>query len=145
VDKKIRPAEQKAKGSMLFRGTETVLLVEDDEMVRDLARQVLETYGYRVLAAGGGREALKLCQSHRGDIHLLLTDVVMPDMSGRDLAERLREKCPRLKVLYMSGYTDDIIAHHGVLEPNMEFLEKPFTPEALARKVREVLGYPLRV
>ena len=120
-------------------GTETVLLVEDEEVVRRLAREILSGNGYRVLEAGNGREALLLSEAHRGEIHLLLTDVVMPKMSGRELTGRIRPLRPGLRILYMSGYTDDAILRHGVLEDGIPFLQKPFTPEGLARKVREVL------
>ncbi|HEX5706087.1 MAG TPA: response regulator [Pyrinomonadaceae bacterium] len=121
------------------RRTETILLVEDEESVRTLLLETLEAEGYTVLAASGGREALRVCAGHAGPIHLLLTDVVMPEMSGRQLVERLNEKCAGAKVLYMSGYTDNAIVRHGVLEPGVSFLQKPFTPAAVIRKVREVL------
>ena len=120
-------------------GTETVLLAEDEEVVRRLAREILSGNGYKVLEAGNGREALLLSEAHRGEIHLLLTDVVMPKMSGRELCERIRLLRPGIRILYMSGYTDDAILRDGVLEDGIPFLQKPFTPEALARKVREVL------
>ncbi len=121
------------------RGTETVLLVEDQEMVRDMVREALEMSGYAVLAASGGADALALAAGHRGPIHLLVTDVVMPGMSGRELAERLSTVRPTLRVLFMSGYTDDAISRHGILEEGVTFLQKPFTPDALSRKVRELL------
>jgi hypothetical protein len=121
-------------------GTETILLVEDEEMVRDIASQALEENGYRVLAAQDTIHAQSLCQEHKGRIHLMLTDVVMPQMSGRALAERVATIRPEMRVLYMSGYTDDHIVHHGVLEEGMNFIEKPFTADQLARKVREVLN-----
>jgi signal transduction histidine kinase/ActR/RegA family two-component response regulator len=120
-------------------GTETVLLVEDEEMVRKLTREILQDSGYRVLEATNGEEALRLCQQRDDTIHLLLTDVVMPLMSGRESAERIASTCPAIKVLYMSGYTDDAIVHHGVLEPGTQLLEKPFTADILTRRVREVL------
>ena len=120
-------------------GTETVLLAEDEEVVRRLAREILSGNGYKVLEAGNGREALLLSEAHRGEIHLLLTDVVMPKMSGRELGERIRLQRPDLRILYMSGYTDDAILRQGVLEDGIPFLQKPFTAEGLARKVREVL------
>jgi CheY-like chemotaxis protein len=123
-----------------LRGSETVLLVEDEEAVRTLVHEVLERNGYTVLAARHGGEALLVCERHGGPIHLMVTDVVMPEMSGRELAERLASLRPAMKVLYVSGYTDDAIVHHGVLDPGTPFLEKPFSPDALARKVREVLG-----
>jgi len=122
-----------------LRGSETVLMVEDEEAVRRLIRKVLETRGYVVIAAEGGAEALRLANAHDGVIHLLVTDVVMPGMSGRDLAQYLGSVRPETKVLYLSGYTDDAIIQHGVLEPGIAFLQKPFTPQGLARKVRQVL------
>ncbi len=121
------------------RGTETVLLAEDAAAVRAVARQVLERQGYTVLEAPDGELALHLAQRHSGPIHLLLTDVVMPGMSGRQLADRLAPARPDMKVLYASGYTDDSVVRHGVLEEGMPYLQKPFTPESLARKVRDVL------
>ncbi len=121
-------------------GSETILLVEDAELVRKLARQVLEGAGYRVLEAANAQAAIDLCERINGDkIDLLLTDVVMPGMSGNDMSRILLAKQPGMPVLYMSGYTDDAIVQHGVLEPGINFLQKPFTPGALAMKVREVL------
>ena len=121
------------------RGSETILLVEDEDVVRGLARKILEQAGYDVLDARGGDEAIRLCHELPGPIHLLLTDVVMPESSGREIAECLAKLRPSTRVLYMSGYTDDAIVHHGVLDSDVEFIQKPFTPLALARKVREVL------
>lgn len=120
-------------------GDETVLLVEDDQQVRTLARTVLTRNGYVVIEASDAEEAFRVAAQHAGPLHLLLTDVVMPGMSGRLLAQRLSEQYPDLNVLYMSGYTDDAIVHHGVLAPGVAFLQKPFTPATLARAVREVL------
>jgi PAS domain S-box-containing protein len=120
-------------------GSETILLVEDEVEVRDLARDILVAQGYTVLEAADGEAALRLAREHRGPIHLLLTDVVMPQLGGRDLAARLAGTRREARVLYMSGYTDDAILHQGVLDTATAFLEKPFTPAALARKVREVL------
>lgn len=121
-------------------GSETILLVEDAALVRTLARQVLETAGYCVLEAESAEAALKVCESINGTrIDLLLTDVVMPGMSGNDMSKILLAKQPDMPVLYMSGYTDDAIVQHGVLEPGINFLQKPFSPGALAMKVREVL------
>ncbi|MDI6763735.1 MAG: PAS domain S-box protein [Thermodesulfobacteriota bacterium] len=121
------------------RGNETILVVEDEETVRKLAVRSLKSLGYRVLDAPEGGMALLLCEEFKGRIHLILTDVVMPGMSGRKLAERLKQIHPEMKVLYMSGYTDNAILHHGILEPGINFMQKPFTLENLARKVREVL------
>ncbi len=120
--------------------SETILLVEDEAGVRALARRVLESRGYTVLEAGRGEEALQVSETHTGPIHLLLTDVIMPGMSGRALADRLAPMHPGMKVLFMSGYTDNAVVHHGVLESGIAFVQKPFTPEALLRKVREILG-----
>jgi PAS domain S-box-containing protein len=121
------------------RGTETILLAEDEAPVRGLAREVLQMLGYTVLEAASGEEALERCQQHAGPMHLLVTDVVMPGMSGPELAARLAPMSSALKVLYLTGYTDDAIVQHGVLEPGTLLLHKPFTPDALAHRVREVL------
>jgi CheY-like chemotaxis protein len=121
------------------RGTETVLLVEDDEAVRALSRHVLERCGYTVLAADNGEAALQAAKSHAGPIHVVVTDVVMPGMGGREAAGKLAEFRPGVRVLYLSGYTDDAVVRHGVLESEVQFLQKPFAPAALAQKVREVL------
>jgi PAS domain S-box-containing protein len=121
------------------RGTETILLVEDEETVRDLAREILVQSGYTVIGARHGGEALLIGDQHAGPIHVLVTDVVMPELGGRELANRLAARRPGLKVVYMSGYTDERLAHHGVLEPGTVFLRKPLTPDTLARKVREIL------
>jgi len=123
----------------LPRGLETVLLVEDEESLRDLNEEVLTGLGYTVLSAAHGAEALELAQ-HEPHIHVLLTDVVMPGMSGRELGEKLKIMRPEVKVLYMSGYTDNVIIHHGILKPGVSFLQKPFTQDTLARKMREVLS-----
>ncbi|MGE5325419.1 MAG: PAS domain S-box protein [Deltaproteobacteria bacterium] len=121
------------------QGNETVLLVEDEPALRSMVRNVLKSNGYQVLEARHGEDALVVCEMHRGPIHLLLTDVVMPGMGGRALAEHLVSLYPGMKILYMSGYTDDAIVHHGVLGSGMAFLQKPFTTESVVRKVREVL------
>jgi two-component system cell cycle sensor histidine kinase/response regulator CckA len=121
-------------------GSETVLLVEDEASVRDLAHRILSQQGYKVLEAANGEEALRVFQEHMGEkIHLLLTDVVMPLMGGKELAERLKILSPDIKVLYTSGYTDDAIVHQGVLNPGTHFLQKPSSPKTLSHKVREVL------
>ena len=121
------------------RGSETVMLVEDDERVRNLVRMMLENKGYRVLAAAGADEAERLCAERRDGVDLLLTDVVMPEVNGRALAERLAGLCPSMRVLFMSGYSDEAVYRHGEISPNASFIEKPFTDRTLARKVREVL------
>jgi PAS domain S-box-containing protein len=121
------------------RGTETILLVEDDEAVRELTEVILETQGYKVICADGPIRAEEISAKRSREIDLVLTDVIMPEMSGRELVRKLSEVNPKLKVLYMSGYTDNVIAQGGVLEAGLAFLQKPFTPRALARKVREVL------
>jgi signal transduction histidine kinase len=120
--------------------TETVLLVEDEEVVRSLLLEVLQHEGYNVMPASSGAEALEVCASYKGPIHLLITDVVMPGMSGKQLVMQLVGKCRDMKVLYMSGYTDDAIVNHGVLDPGVAFLQKPFTPGGVLTKVREVLN-----
>jgi CheY-like chemotaxis protein len=120
-------------------GQETLLIVEDDEAVRALTRAVLRGRSYEVIEAVDADEALRLVAQNPKPIALLVTDVVMPGMSGRELASRLTTLRPELKVLYVSGYTDDAVVRHGLLEAEISFLQKPFTPDALARKVREVL------
>jgi PAS domain S-box-containing protein len=120
-------------------GSETILLAEDEPAVRSLAQRVLEAHGYVVIAASGAEEALSLSRQYQGRIHLLLTDVIMPGLSGPQLAERLARERRDSKILYMSGYTDAAIIHHGVLEPGIWYLQKPFSPGGLAEKVREVL------
>jgi PAS domain S-box-containing protein len=123
---------------------ETVLLVEDARRVREVVREILEMSGYEVLEARQGAEALEISGRHPGPVHLMVTDVVMPEMSGRELAQRLARLRPDMRVLYMSGYTDDAIVRHGVLDEGMAFIAKPFTPNALAAKVRAVLDAPAR-
>jgi PAS domain S-box-containing protein len=124
------------------RGSETILLVEDDEMIRHLVQKVLKGNGYTVLVAGDGNAAERMAGAHADTIHLLMTDVVLPGLNGREVARRLVAQRPGIKVLYLSGYTDDAIVHHGVLEPGVAFLQKPFSPAVLGRKVREVLDSP---
>ena len=120
-------------------GSETVLLVEDEESVRQLVRDTLEARGYRVLEAENGEAGLETAKQHQGTIDMIITDVVMPGMSGRELAKRVTEARPETKVLYLSGYTEEAIAHEGALDPGTAFLQKPFTLQLLSRKVREVL------
>ena len=124
-------------------GHETILLVEDEENLRRLARQSLETQGYRVIDAPDGAAAIKISQAHKGPIHLLLTDVIMPGMNGRELANQLSPTRPEMRVLYMSGYTENHIGHNGTLDEGITLLQKPFTLPALKAKVREVLDTPL--
>jgi CheY-like chemotaxis protein len=121
------------------RGSETVLLVEDEGAVRAVNRHTLGRVGYTVLEAGDGKEALRVAAQHRGTIHLLVTDVVMPGLGGRQLAEQLSVLRPELRVLYVSGYPDDAVVRHGILVGEVNFLQKPFPPVVLARKVRDVL------
>jgi len=120
-------------------GSETVLLVEDEESVRELVRETLKTRGYRVIEASDGIAAMRVSEEYQGNIEILITDVVMPGMSGRELAKRVAAARPNIRVLYLSGYTEDAIIHEGALEPGTGFLQKPFTLQVLARKVREVL------
>ncbi len=122
-------------------GTETILLVEDDEAILDLGKMILENLGYTVLAAQTVVDSISLVKEHPGDIHLVITDVVMPEMNGRELAEKLRVIRPNLKCLYMSGYTADVIAHRGILDGGLNFIQKPFRRDDLAAKVRQVLDH----
>jgi two-component system cell cycle sensor histidine kinase/response regulator CckA len=138
VDASVEPREATAPTGV-GRGTETVLLAEDEAPVRAVARQILERHGYHVIEAPSAEAALDLARRYSGHIHLLLTDVVMPGLSGHDLAKQLAALRPDVRVIYMSGYTDDAITRHGVLEPGLAYVQKPFTPEGIARKVREVL------
>lgn len=135
----VEPADAGRRTSPAKPCTETVLVVEDDDAVREYARTVLGACGYTVLAAATGEEALAVSAGHRGWIHLLLTDVVLSDMNGRRLAERLQAERPELKALFMSGYAENAIVHHGVLDPTVAFLRKPFSAEGLRAAVREAL------
>jgi PAS domain S-box-containing protein len=139
VDGQCEEREMVAPPAGRARGTETVLLAEDDETVRGLVREVLQQRGYLVLEARNGMEALEMADGHNGRIDLLVTDVIMPHMSGRELVERLRPLHPETRILFMSGYTDNAVVPQVDLAPGTEFLQKPFAPENLARKVREVL------
>ena len=121
-------------------GKETVLIVEDDARLRDLDERILRRYGFSVLVARGAADAIRICSDYVGPIHVVLTDVIMPGGSGRTLGDWVAEHRPDTRVIYMSGYTDDAIAHHGVLEPGIHFIQKPFSPEELVHKVREALS-----
>ncbi len=123
-------------------GTETILLVEDEPSVRQIITSTLKGLGYAVLSAGRGTEAIHLAEMHDGPVHLLISDVIMPEMGGRQVAASLHASRPNLKVLYISGYTNDAVVRHGIMHDEVAFLQKPFTPHSLARKVREVLGKP---
>jgi CheY-like chemotaxis protein len=138
------PAASPAKIHVLPRRAETVLLVEDDEGVRKLVKRVLLSRGYAVLEARDGGEGLALSESQQGPIHLLITDVVMPRMGGFELAQRVASIHPETRVLYISGYTDDTVFRTGVQESEVPFLQKPFTPEVLAKRVRELLDQPMQ-
>jgi PAS domain S-box-containing protein len=137
-----RAAKTRKEHDPIPLGTETVLLAEDDLALRALTRDILEMQGYAVVEATDVEDAQRVSERHEGIVHLLITDVVMPRMSGRALADAIRRQRPAIKVLFMSGYTDDAIVHHGVLDPGTAFLQKPFTPVTLGRKVREVLDQP---
>ncbi len=144
VDAEIDAAEVRPVQVEVPHGSETILLVEDEDGVRDLIEEVLHSRGYRVLAASRGVEALQIAELVDGPIDLLVTDVVMPHMSGREVVMHLAPGRPEMRVLYLSGYTDDLILHHGVLEPGTAFLQKPFGAAELARRVHEVLALPHR-
>lgn len=139
VVEQAKKAELKDSSDELPRGTEMILLVEDEEMVRSLTRQILEESGYTVFEAQSGAEALSLCEKNDCHIDLLMTDVVMPHMGGRELAERFAHIYPNIQILFTSGYTDDAVVRHGVISAEANFIQKPFTPDGLAHKVREVL------
>ena len=139
VEDEVEPSEPAHACPEVLRGTETILLVEDDETIRAVGQTILQRHGYTILKAGDAKEALHLAGKHQGPIHLLFTDVVMPGLSGPDLAECLTSIRPDTKVLYTSGYTDKVRTQHNLMGLSNAFLQKPFTPETLTRKVREVL------
>jgi len=139
VDEPVGASTAPAAETDVPRGSETVLVVEDEEMLREIVREALLASGYRVLEARHGAEGLRIAESHAGPIDLLVSDTVMPGLGGRELADRIKASRPAMRVLYMSGYTDDTVVRHGVLMAEVAFLQKPFTLEALARKVRAVL------
>lgn len=139
VDEVVEELEEEKVSDGIPRGSETVLVVEDEETVRKLTVQILKKQGYKVLEAPQSGDALLVCEQYKEPIHLILTDVVMPRMSGPEFIDRLGQVRQDFKVLYMSGYTNEAVVHHGVREREMAFIQKPFTLEGLARKVREVL------
>ena len=143
VNEQAEPIAARQDVHQATRGTETIMVVEDNAMLRDMAQQILERQGYTVLVAGNGEECLQELTTYDGPLHLLLTDVVMPEMNGRELYTRLAPLRPDLKVLYMSGYTDNVILHHGVLEAGIDFIQKPFSVQGLADKIRTILDKPL--
>jgi PAS domain S-box-containing protein len=143
IEQSAQPVDQKEPEAMVLRGCETILLAEDSESLREMAREYLESVGYTVLEAFSGKEALQRARDFEGTIHLLLTDVVMPEMSGPELADQMLLLRPEIRVIFTSGYTDDAIARQGLLDPAIPFIQKPYRPKALARKIREVLSSPI--
>jgi CheY-like chemotaxis protein len=139
VNEQVDDLSQATARSLPEGGAQTILLVDDDPQLRQLAKRILSSAGFRVLESESGEHAERLAKIHQGSIDLLLTDVVMPGNSGREIAEHICGNGSRPRVLYMSGYPNDIIAHHGVLDPEISFLPKPFSPAQLVEKVREVL------
>jgi len=134
------PEEERMRGKKEARGgPETIMVVEDDAMIMKVIKQVLTGSGYNVLSAGDGKEALNLADQYKDAIHMLLTDIIMPCMGGRELADQVKKTRPDIKILYMSGYTDDAIVRHGMLEKGLSFIQKPFASDSLKKKVREVL------
>ncbi len=139
LDEAVSTVDEEVAERPVESGVETILLVEDEPGVRALAERTLQTHGYTVLSVGRPEDASEFCTRHDGTIHLLLTDVIMPGMNGKELWDRLKTECPEIRVLFTSGYTADAIARHGVLDEGVAFLPKPFTPRELLRKVRQTL------
>ena len=136
----LEPGRREEDQTKELTGEETVLIVEDDYSIRKMIVRILGRYGYRILDASDGKKALEVCSGFEGKIHLLITDVIMPDMNGKALAERLRAERPDMKVLFMSGYTQNIIMQKGILTTDIHYIQKPFFFEGLAMKVRKALG-----
>jgi PAS domain S-box-containing protein len=143
VDKRESTVESRQDIKLKSQGSETILLVEDEDAVRTVSRSALKAFGYHVLEASRPAEAIRLCEQHPGPISLVVMDLVMPEMGGRAVAERIAKLRPRTKVLFVSGYSEDAVARHGVRQPEVAFLQKPFTPSSLAGKVRQMLDKPL--
>ena len=141
VDESVQPAKKEPE-AVVLESCKTILLAEDSVSLREMAREYLESVGYVVLEAASGREALQKAKEFDGPIHLLLTDIVMPEMSGPELARHMTELRPEIKIIFTSGYTNDAIARQGVLDPAVAFIQKPYRPKALARKIQEVLDVP---
>ncbi|MCK5033348.1 MAG: response regulator, partial [Calditrichia bacterium] len=139
VDKTVQVEKRVHFSAKSLEGSEVILIVDDDPGIRELSRDTLSSYGYNILEAENGEEALAICNEHKAPIHLIITDVVMPKMGGRELEKNISRLYPEIKVLFVSGYTDNAMLQHGVLEEGVAFLEKPFRPVALAQKAREVL------
>jgi two-component system cell cycle sensor histidine kinase/response regulator CckA len=142
VEQDAQETEPSDPVQLITQNCETILLAEDSASLREMAREYLSSVGYTILEAASGEEALQKARDFDGTIHLLLTDVVMPGMSGPDLARQMVSLRPRIKLIFVSGYTGDAIARQGVLDPSVAFIQKPYRPKALARKIREVLGVP---
>jgi PAS domain S-box-containing protein len=140
TDKAAQPAEREQTELQELQGSETILVAEDSESLREMAQEYLESMGYNVIAAASGEKALQWAKEFDGPIHLLLTDVVMPEMSGPELANQLASLRPGMKIIFTSGYTDDAIARQGILDPEVAFIQKPYRPRALAKKIRQVLN-----
>lgn len=139
IDEKTQQTQGAMPEQSAEKGSETILLAEDSVSLREMASEYLESVGYTVIRATAGKEALQLAKEFAGPIHLILTDVVMPEMSGPELASQVSSFRPDIKVIFTSGYTDDAIARQGILDPQVAFIQKPYRPKALARKIREVL------
>jgi CheY-like chemotaxis protein len=144
VDQEVSEIVTRPTSSALLPGKETVLLVEDDNQVRSMTAMALKMSGYEVLTAANGGEALLLCERYESNIELLLTDVMMPQMSGQELSTKLLKLRPATRVLFMSGHSENASIHHGVIKDGTDFIEKPFSPQAITQRIREVLDAPSR-